>query len=102
MTYACWEGCISFVDLSLCFFFFFLFLTFSSFISFHVYSGPRCGLGELILPENEPGSSIMPVTLSLSLSLHAYIFGGMCILGFRNLNNFFFSFVSGEGEPYSM
>jgi fumarate hydratase class II len=23
-------------------------------------SGPRCGLGEIILPENEPGSSIMP------------------------------------------
>lgn len=23
-------------------------------------SGPRCGLGELSLPENEPGSSIMP------------------------------------------
>ncbi|KAI4163502.1 MAG: hypothetical protein LQ342_002774 [Letrouitia transgressa] len=23
-------------------------------------SGPRCGLGELCLPENEPGSSIMP------------------------------------------
>ncbi len=23
-------------------------------------SGPRCGLAELILPENEPGSSIMP------------------------------------------
>ena len=23
-------------------------------------SGPRCGLGELVLPENEPGSSIMP------------------------------------------
>lgn len=23
-------------------------------------SGPRCGLGELYLPENEPGSSIMP------------------------------------------
>jgi fumarate hydratase class II len=23
-------------------------------------SGPRCGLGKLILPENEPGSSIMP------------------------------------------
>jgi len=23
-------------------------------------SGPRCGLGELNLPENEPGSSIMP------------------------------------------
>src|SRR5690606_25681315 len=23
-------------------------------------SGPRCGFGELNLPENEPGSSIMP------------------------------------------
>ncbi|MBN2642925.1 MAG: class II fumarate hydratase, partial [Victivallales bacterium] len=23
-------------------------------------SGPRCGIGELCLPENEPGSSIMP------------------------------------------
>ena len=23
-------------------------------------SGPRCGLGELVLPENEPGSSFMP------------------------------------------
>lgn len=23
-------------------------------------SGPRCGIGELELPENEPGSSIMP------------------------------------------
>lgn len=23
-------------------------------------SGPRCGLGELVLPDNEPGSSIMP------------------------------------------
>ena len=23
-------------------------------------AGPRCGIGELILPENEPGSSIMP------------------------------------------
>jgi fumarate hydratase, class II len=23
-------------------------------------SGPRCGLGEFVLPENEPGSSIMP------------------------------------------
>lgn len=26
-------------------------------------SGPRCGLNELFLPENEPGSSIMPGTL---------------------------------------
>ncbi|HEX7388247.1 MAG TPA: class II fumarate hydratase [Castellaniella sp.] len=23
-------------------------------------SGPRCGIGELVIPENEPGSSIMP------------------------------------------
>ena len=23
-------------------------------------SGPRCGIGELTIPENEPGSSIMP------------------------------------------
>jgi fumarate hydratase class II len=23
-------------------------------------SGPRCGIGEIMLPENEPGSSIMP------------------------------------------
>ena len=28
---------------------------------FLLYSGPRCGLGELILLENVPGSSIMPV-----------------------------------------
>ena len=27
-------------------------------------SGPRCGLGELALPENEPGSSIMPGKLN--------------------------------------
>src|SRR5690606_22720595 len=23
-------------------------------------SGPRCGIGEIIIPDNEPGSSIMP------------------------------------------
>ena len=23
-------------------------------------SGPRCGIGEITIPENEPGSSIMP------------------------------------------
>ncbi|MBQ3107069.1 MAG: class II fumarate hydratase, partial [Firmicutes bacterium] len=26
----------------------------------HLASGPRCGIGELLIPENEPGSSIMP------------------------------------------
>src|SRR6202453_3742215 len=27
-------------------------------------SGPRCGIGEIALPENEPGSSIMPGTVN--------------------------------------
>lgn len=30
-------------------------------------SGPRCGLGELLLPANEPGSSIMPGKVNPSL-----------------------------------
>lgn len=42
---------------------------------FTLFSGPRCGLGELILPENEPGSSIMPVI-------------------FSSLNGFFIDFLS--------
>ena len=32
-------------------------------------SGPRCGLGELSLPENEPGSSIMPGIDHLQVTL---------------------------------
>ena len=28
-------------------------------------SGPRSGIGEIILPENEPGSSIMPGKVNL-------------------------------------
>lgn len=28
-------------------------------------SGPRCGLGEYILPSNEPGSSIMPGNVTI-------------------------------------
>ena len=31
--------------------------------------GPRCGFGELILPENEPGSSIMPGKVNTAVSL---------------------------------
>ena len=31
-------------------------------------SGPRCGLGELALPANEPGSSIMPGTYMIIMS----------------------------------
>ena len=36
------------------------FLTSASTFFRFLGSGPRCGLGELSLPENEPGSSIMP------------------------------------------
>lgn len=36
-------------------------------------SGPRCGLGELSLPENEPGSSIMPGDLTEYNSIQSNI-----------------------------
>jgi len=39
-----------------------------------LYSGPRCGLGELVLPENEPGSSIMPVWMQSSFALLSFSF----------------------------
>jgi fumarate hydratase, class II len=50
-------------------------------------SGPRCGLGELNLPENEPGSSIMPgkvnPTQCESLTMIcARIFGNQTTLAF--------------------
>ncbi len=50
-------------------------------------SGPRCGLGELILPENEPGSSIMPgkvnPTQSEALTMVAVqVFGNDAAIGF--------------------
>ena len=40
-----------------------------------VRSGPRCGLGELTLPENEPGNSIMPgnKTIHNTKVLHCFI-----------------------------
>ena len=41
-------------------------------------SGPRCGLGELSLPENEPGSSIMPGTSVCSSS--CFPFGAIQVL----------------------
>lgn len=37
-------------------------------------SGPRCGLGELSLPENEPGSSIMPGNVVFILLRTFYLF----------------------------
>ena len=38
-------------------------------------SGPRCGLAEIMLPENEPGSSIMPGQCILLYCLHALPYG---------------------------
>ena len=50
-------------------------------------SGPRCGLGELSLPENEPGSSIMPgkvnPTQSEAVTMVAVqVFGNDAAIGF--------------------
>ena len=50
-------------------------------------SGPRCGLGELSLPENEPGSSIMPgkvnPTQSEAMTMVAVqVFGNDAAIGF--------------------
>jgi fumarate hydratase, class II len=50
-------------------------------------SGPRCGLGELTIPENEPGSSIMPgkvnPTQSESLTMVAVqVMGNDAAIGF--------------------
>jgi fumarate hydratase class II len=50
-------------------------------------SGPRCGLGELTLPENEPGSSIMPgkvnPTQSEAMTMVAVqVFGSDAAIGF--------------------
>src|SRR5580765_1053547 len=50
-------------------------------------SGPRCGIGELILPENEPGSSIMPgkvnPTQSEAMTMVAVqVFGNDAAIGF--------------------
>ena len=43
-------------------------------------SGPRCGLGELRLPENEPGSSIMPGKVNPTQS-EAMIMVGIQVIG---------------------
>jgi fumarate hydratase class II len=43
-------------------------------------SGPRSGLGELVLPENEPGSSIMPGKVNPTQS-EALIMVGIQVLG---------------------
>jgi fumarate hydratase class II len=50
-------------------------------------SGPRCGIGELILPENEPGSSIMPGKVNPTQSeamtmVAAQVLGNDAAIGF--------------------
>jgi fumarate hydratase class II len=50
-------------------------------------SGPRCGIGEIYLPENEPGSSIMPgkvnPTQSEAMTMVAVqVFGNDAAIGF--------------------
>lgn len=57
-------------------------------------SGPRSGLGELALPENEPGSSIMPgkvnPTQAEALTMVcAQVFGNQATLGFANSQGLF-------------
>lgn len=52
-------------------------------------SGPRCGLGELILPNNEPGSSIMPGKVNptqceVMLMVCAQIIGNDSTVSFAN------------------
>jgi fumarate hydratase class II len=50
-------------------------------------SGPRCGIGEITIPENEPGSSIMPgkvnPTQSEALTMVvSQVFGNDAVVGF--------------------
>ena len=50
-------------------------------------SGPRCGIGELHIPENEPGSSIMPGKINPTQSeamtmVCAQVFGNDATIGF--------------------
>ena len=52
-------------------------------------SGPRCGLGELILPANEPGSSIMPGKVNPTQSeamtmVCAQVMGNDAVIGFAD------------------
>lgn len=50
-------------------------------------SGPRCGIGELVIPENEPGSSIMPGKVNPTQSeamtmVCCQVFGNDATVGF--------------------
>jgi fumarate hydratase, class II len=57
-------------------------------------SGPRCGIGELILPENEPGSSIMPGKVNPTQAealtmLCTRVFGNQTTIGFAGSQGHF-------------
>ena len=57
-------------------------------------SGPRCGLGELLLPENEPGSSIMPgkvnpTQVEAMTQVCAHVMGNDAAVGFAGSQGHF-------------
>ncbi|MEX2518514.1 MAG: class II fumarate hydratase [Paracoccaceae bacterium] len=57
-------------------------------------SGPRCGLGELVLPENEPGSSIMPGKVNPTqcealTQVCAHVLGNDAAIGFAGTQGHF-------------
>ena len=57
-------------------------------------SGPRCGLGELMLPENEPGSSIMPGKVNPTqcealTQVCAHVLGNDAAVGFAGTRGHF-------------
>ena len=57
-------------------------------------SGPRCGLGELILPDNEPGSSIMPGKVNTTqcesmTQVCAHVIGNDAAVGFAGSQGHF-------------
>jgi fumarate hydratase class II len=57
-------------------------------------SGPRCGLGELMLPENEPGSSIMPgkvnpTQVEAITQVCAHVMGNDAAVGFAGSQGHF-------------
>ena len=57
-------------------------------------SGPRCGLGELMLPENEPGSSIMPGKVNPTqcealTQVCAHVMGNDAAIGFAGSQGHF-------------
>ena len=57
-------------------------------------SGPRCGLGELALPENEPGSSIMPGKVNPTqcealTQVCAHVMGNDAAIGFAGSQGHF-------------